>query len=176
MALPGRRTIATARVGLPGVLLAVTVEMFGLTTTLPWAVALVVGGAGIAAAIAVRTRSAGRRTDTAALLVLLVLGVLALTAPDTPLTGIAAGLVVLAFLLWLADEPGRVSGGARRALPAVGVTALAFGIAWVGAFLLPAARVPIGVVGGLLVAVILLAALLLGRPEQLEQEPALTAP
>jgi hypothetical protein len=170
------RESAAGRVGVSSGVLAVALGLFSLTTTLPWVVALIVAGAGAAAAIALRSFSSGRRTDAAALLALFTLGVLAITAPDTPEAGVAGGVVVLALLLWLADEPGRLSGGMRRALPALGVTSLAFGVAWTSAFLLPAVRVPTGVIAGLLVAVILLVTLLLARPETLEAEPPLAAP
>ncbi|MGB6501791.1 MAG: hypothetical protein WBG19_10445 [Thermoplasmata archaeon] len=173
MAAPAPRTISSTGVGLSAGVLLVAIEAFALTTTLPWIVAIIVGGSGGATAILLRLFSGGRRTDSAALVVLLVLGVLAVTAPDSPVAGAAGGLVVLALLLWLADDPERLSGGMRRAIPAIGVAGLAFGVAWVSAFLLPSTRVPTGVIAGLLVAVILLATALLARPEILEEEPAL---
>jgi len=175
MATMRPRRIATARVGLSAVILVGAIELFALTTLVPWMLALILGGAGASAAIALRAISGGRRTDGAALLVLLVLGVLAAGAPDTESVGIGGGVAVVALLLWLADEPGRVSDGMRRALPTVGLVALAFGVAWVSAFLLPSASVPTGVIGALLVVVILLAATLFGRPELLEREPPLTS-
>jgi len=169
------RPIAEPRAGLSSALLAGAVLLFGLTTGFHWEVALVIAGAGAAAAIALRVISAGRRSDTAAAIVILTLGVLALAAPDSWLAGLAGGVAVLAMLTWLADEPGRVAGGARRALPAVGVVGLLFGVTWVCAFLLPPTRVPTGVIGGLLVAVILLVTSLLARPELIESEPSLGA-
>lgn len=174
MAEGAPRRIATARPGASAAILAAAVEVFALTTTLPWVASIAIGAAGIAAAILLRTISEGRRTNTAAGIVLLVLGLLATAAPDSRLAGTAGGLAVLALLLWLADEPGRVAGGMRRALPAVGVAGLGFAVAWVSAFLLPVARVPTGVIAALLVAVLLLATVLFARPELLELEPPLT--
>lgn len=174
MAEGGPQRIATPRPGLSAGVLAVTVELFALTTVLWWPLALAVGGAGAAAAIALRHLSGGRRTDTSAGLVLLVVAVLAIAAPDSRAAGLTGGLVVLALLLWLADEPGRVGNGMRRALPTVGVVGLAFAAAWASAFLFPATSVPTGVIGGLLVLVILLATALLARPELIEEEPTLT--
>jgi hypothetical protein len=175
MVTTGPRSIATARVGLSTAILGVALELFGLTTSFPWYIALVLGGSGAGAAIALRLVSGGQRTDTAALLVLLDLGVLAAGAPDTRAAGIAGGVVVLALLFWLADEPGHVSGGMRRALPTIGLVSLAFGVAWVSAFLLPPTSVPTGAIAGVLVGVVLLATILFARPELIEREPRLTS-
>ncbi|MFY9716921.1 MAG: hypothetical protein WAK40_03175 [Thermoplasmata archaeon] len=175
MAVPGAQPIAASRLGLSSGILAGALVLFGLTTDFRWEIALVIAGAGAAAAIALRLVSGGGRTDAASLIVLLTLGVLALAAPDSWSAGLAAGVGVLALLGWLADEPGRVTGGERRAVPAIAVVGLIFGVTWVSAFLLPPTRVPTGVVGGLLVAVILLVTALLARPELLESEPPLTA-
>ena len=174
MASAPARTTAASRAGLSAGILAAGIELFGLVTSWPWAVAVVVGGVGAAAAIAVRARSEGRQGNLATAIFLVVLGVLAFGAPDTEAAGLGGGIAVLALLLWLADEPGRVTGGMGRALPTIGLVALAFGVAWFSAFLLPTTRTPTGVVAGLLVVVILLAAILLARPKLLEREPSLT--
>lgn len=173
MASPGPRPMATPHAGIPGVLLVGAMEFFAIQTAFPLLLSVLVAGTGAGAAILLRTTTGGRRTDAAALVILLALGLLAVGAPYTWGAGLAGGAVVLALLFWLADEPGRVSGGTRRALPAVGVTALAFGIAWVAAFLLPSAPTSAGVVGGILVLVILLAAILFSRTDLIEREPAL---
>lgn len=174
MAAPEPRTIATGRAGITSGLLGAAILFFALTTDFPWYTAFAVAGTGVVAAVVLRSRSGASRSDPAALIVLLAIGVLAGGAAPTRLAGAAGGLTMLAFLLWLADEPGRVHGAVRRALPAVGLAALAFGIAWVSAFLLPSTPEPIGLAGGLLVLVIFLAAVLLGRPELFRREPPLT--
>ena len=174
MPAPGPRPISTGRAGITSALLGAALVVFSLTTDLPWYVAFSLAGTGIVVAVLLRTRSGGLRSDSAALIVLLVIGILAGGAAPTRLAGAAGGLTVLAFLLWLADEPGLVRGAVRRAMPAVGLAALAFGIAWMSAFLIPSTPEPIGIAGGLLVLVIFLAAVLLGRPELFRHEPPLT--
>jgi hypothetical protein len=174
MSTAGPRTISTGRAGLSSALLGAAIVFFSLTTDLPWYAAFTIAGTGVVAAVVLRARSAGTRSDPAALIVLLSIGVLAGGAAPTRLAGAAGGLTILAFLLWLADEPGRVEGAVRRALPAVGLAGLAFGISWMSAFLLPSTPQPIGIAGGLLVLVIFLAAVLLGRPELFRREPPLT--
>jgi len=173
MAAPNPRPMATARASLPAAVLVVALELFGLLTSFPWFLSLPIGGAGAVGAIVLRARSAGRQTDAAVLVVLLTLGILALGAPYTWSAGLLGGLVVLALLLWIADEPGRVANGARRALTGIGVVTLAFGVAWLSAFLLPSTHASVGVVAGFLVAVILLASVLLGQPELIERESSL---
>ncbi len=175
MADRGALAIAPAGAGASAVILVAAIVLFGLTTRLPFFFATAVGAAGAAAAIVLRVVSSGRSTDAATLLILLVLGVLAATAPDSRGAGLAGGIVILALLLWLADEPGRVRGGMRRAATAVGVVGLAFAVAWASAFLIPLAVVPTGVIGGLLVVVILLATTLFARPDILEREPPLAS-
>ncbi|HTP53842.1 MAG TPA: hypothetical protein VML94_02620 [Thermoplasmata archaeon] len=175
MASPSARPIASARVGVSSVLLVGALVLFGLTTEFRWEIAILIGGAGAAAAIALRVVSHGRSTNTAVVVALLTIGVLALAATDSWSAALAGGVAVLALLVWLSDEPGRVAGGERRAALAIGIVGLIFGVTWFCAFLLPPTRVPTGVVGGLLVAVILLVTALLARPELLESEPPLSA-
>jgi len=171
----GPRPRAEARVGLSSGVLLGALLVFALTTELPWDLAVFVAASGGAAAVSLRVASGGRRSGTAVLIVLLDLGILAAAAPNSWPAGLAGGVAVLGLLGWLADEPGRVTGAMRRAVPSLAVTGLAFGVAWVSAFLLPATQVPTGVVGALLVAVLLLATALLTRPEALEQEPPLAS-
>jgi hypothetical protein len=80
--------------------------------------------------------------------------------------------VGLAFLVWLADDPARPAGGARRGLATVAVPALAVGIAWSSTLFLPAGAVPLGVAGGLLALTLALVAFLVGRPSLFDREEA----
>jgi hypothetical protein len=175
MAAPSPRASTAARVGPSGAILAVALGGFSLTTDLPGTVALVVAGAGVATALVLRAITGGRRSDSAAAVVLLTIGVLGASAPDTRWAALGGGASVLALMLWLSDEPGRVAGGPRRALPAIGVTGLAFAGAWLSSTLLPSSPVSIGIVAGLLVVVILLATTLLARPAWIEREASTPA-
>jgi len=175
VAAPAARRLVTPRFGIASVFLLATLGFFGLTTVLPWEFALVLVAAGGAAAIALRVASAGGRTNSAAIVVLVVIGILAAGAPDAWLAGVAGGASVLALLAWLADDPGRVAGSMRRAVPTLAVAGLAFLVAWGSAFLLPTSQVPTGVIAALLVGVLLIATLLLARPDVLEREAPLSA-
>ena len=175
MATTGPKPIIAGRVGPAGAILGAALVVFGLTTDLPWIVAFLLAASGIVAALVLRARTSGARSDAAIGIVLLVIGVLAAAAPPVPLSGLLGGATVLAFLAWLADEPGRVRGAVRRGLAAVGLTGVAFALAWASAFLLPSTPTPVGVAAGLIVLAIFLAALLLGRPDLFRREPSLTA-
>ena len=171
----GPKPLTSGRAGPVGGVLGATLVLFALTTDLPWVAGFLLAASGIVAALVLRARTVGARSDAAIAIVLLVIGVLAAAAPPTLLTGLAAGAAVLAFLTWLADEPGRVVGTIRRGLPSVALAGVAFLVAWSSAFLLPTTPAPVGVAAGLIVLAIFLAALLLGRPDLFRREPALTA-
>ncbi|HTW56141.1 MAG TPA: hypothetical protein VMG36_06865 [Thermoplasmata archaeon] len=171
----GPRPLISGRTGPAGAVLGATLVLFALTTDLPWVAGFLLAASGIVAALVLRARTAGARSDAAIGIVLLVIGVLAAAAPATAVAGAAGGAAVLAFLAWLADEPGRVVGTVRRGLPAVALAGVAFLVAWASAYLLPRTSAPEGAAAGLIVLAIFLAALLLGRPDLFRREPALTA-
>jgi hypothetical protein len=173
--MSGPRAVSPNRVGYSAVLLIGAVELFSVESGFAWYLALAVGAAGAVSAVVLRSVSGGRHSNIAAALVLLVVGGLATDVPDAWTAGLAGGAVVIALLVWLADEPGRVGHASRRSLPALGIVALAFGVAWVSSFFLPTTPASTGLVAGILVIVVLLAATLFARPEWVEREAPLTS-
>jgi hypothetical protein len=164
---PGRRGPATA--GLSGeFLLAGLVAAFALVTDLPWPIALTVGLGGVGATLSVRRWGQPLAVELAPGPVLVSLGVLAITAPSNPIAALLGGGCGLAILVCLADDPAREVGGPRRAGSTMLVVALAFGIAWGSALLLPPASGALGIAGGLLALTLFLIASLLRRPQLLE--------
>jgi hypothetical protein len=103
------------------------------------------------------------------------LAVLAIVAVPTGVTALYGGLAVLAFLLWVADDPDRLPGGASRGLARLLVPALGLGIAWASAFLLPGGVAPLGAGVALLVIVVVAAALLLRSPGVFDRDAAATS-
>ncbi len=91
------------------------------------------------------------------------LGLLAATAPPGPSTDLFGGLSGLALLLWIADDPGRPSGGGRRAVPTIAVASLGVGLAWAVTLALPSKAPDVALGGALLAAALVLLAVLLGR-------------
>ena len=130
------------------------------------AVAAVVGG------VVLRATSSSTPAAVAPVPVLAVLALDAVTAPVGLGSELFAGLAGLAFLVWLADDPSRPTGGADRAAPTLAVPALALGIAWSSALFLPSRAVPLGVAGALLALTLAVIALLVGRPTVFDREEA----
>ena len=83
---------------------------------------------------------------------------------------LVAGGCGLAFLAWLADDPARAEGGPTRSPTLIALPAVALGIAWSGALLLPSTSATLGVAAGLLVFAIVAVALLVARPGLLDRE------
>ncbi|HXY47088.1 MAG TPA: hypothetical protein VEK13_04240 [Thermoplasmata archaeon] len=117
-----------------------------------------------------RQRSRGRLRSLAPIPVLVALGATAVASPLGLLPELLAGASGLAVLVWLADDPGRPVGGVARARLTVGIPALALGIAWSSALLLPSSSAPIGVAAGLLVFVLVAVAFLIGWPSTFDRE------
>lgn len=101
---------------------------------------------------------------------LVALSVGALASPLGLLPELAAGGAGLAFLLWLVDDPARPTGGVERGRVTVLLPALALGIAWTSALLLPSSSASLGVAAGLLAAAVLALAYLAASPSLLEGE------
>jgi len=91
------------------------------------------------------------------------IAILAATAPAIASTELFGGLTGLAFLLWIADDPARPSGGGRRAVPTIALGALGVGLAWAITLALPSKGPDIGLAGGLLAAGLVLLAVLIAR-------------
>jgi hypothetical protein len=102
--------------------------------------------------------------------VLIGLAVVAVGSPLGLLPELLAGLSGIGVLVWLADDLDRPAGGISRAQLEIGIPALALGIAWASALLLPSASAPLGVAVGLLVFAIVAVAALFGEPSAFDRE------
>ncbi len=156
-----------------GALLLVASGLFGYFGTLP-----VPLGAGLAlgltgAALALRAQARARLRAIAPVPALAALLVAALASPLGLLPELLAGMAGLAFLAWLADDPTRPAGGLGRARMTLLLPALALGIAWASALLLPSRAAPIGVAGGLLAGALVALAILIARPGAFDREEAM---
>ena len=154
-------------------MLLVASIFFALLTDLAWPLSVAVAAASVLTGGFVRTRRATR--GVAPLPVLIGLLILATNAPSTTPAELFGGVVPVALLAWVADDPSRAPGGLARAAPTLLFVLLMLAIAWACAFLLPPGESLIGFGSGLLVAALLLVAVLLGRPDLIDREPAATA-
>jgi len=145
--------------------------LFGFVTGLPHGEGVITVIAGVLlGGWMQRQRSRGRLRSLAPIPVLVALGATAVASPLGLLPELLAGASGLAVLVWLADDPGRPVGGVARARLTVGIPALALGIAWSSALLLPSSSAPIGVAAGLLVFVLVTVAFLIGWPSTFDRE------
>lgn len=155
-------------------LLAITAGFLGYLAPGPYSLApallvgLVVVGAGL--------RSSRRRELQAAAPVapLVGLGLGALASPLGLVPELLAGAAALAYLVWLADDPGRPRGGVARARLTLALPALALGICWSSALLLPSSSASLGVAAALLGGSLAALAFLLSRPGLFDRELAPT--
>lgn len=153
-------------------LLLVSATYLGFLSGVPDGFGPLLAAAAVAVAAALRMSSRNRVAAYAPVPALAALALEAIPAPVGLGTELVAGLAGLAFLVWLADDPSRPARGSVRSLPTVAVPALALGIAWSSALLLPAGAVPLGVAGGLLALTLAAVALLVGRPTAFDREEA----
>jgi hypothetical protein len=169
--MPGSPLLRSLRpVSLAVLLVAAT--FLGFLSGFPDGFGPLVAAVGVVFAAGVRVTAPRRVAAYAPLPALVVVCVEAAQAPVGIGTELLAGLAGLAFLVWVADDPGRPVGGAVRSLPTVAVPALALGIAWSSAFFLPGGAVPLGVVGGLLALTLAAIAFLVARPSVFDREEA----
>ncbi len=154
-------------------LFAVVAGLFGWTTGFPDGAGAFIAVSGVAIAGALRqpTWFPGGRPFAP------VPGVLGLAAvasfsPLGLVPELLAGASGVALLVWLADDPARPSGGPARAQLTIGVPALALGIAWASALLLPSDSASLGVAVGLLVFVLAAVAYLVGQPRTFDRDPS----
>jgi hypothetical protein len=152
-------------------LLLAAALLFATATDLPGLVGLSIVGVGVAAGTGMRFRRAGPLGAVAVVPVLGALAILAATAPSTPVADLFGGASALACLLWLAGGPGSSEGALGRVVPTIALLGLVLLIAWAGLLLLPHAPALFGVGGLLLVAVTILVAFLIGRPDLIDWEP-----
>ena len=164
------------RLGLPGLgLSAVSLLWLGLGSGLPY-----VGGVGLAVValalgIGLRWTPNPIGREVAWVPSVVALGVLSITAPLTILAELVAGLGGISVLLWMVDDPDRLPGGVARGLPALALPALAVGVAWSSALLLPPGAAPLGAAAALLAFAVAVVAFFLGRPDLFDREEAATS-
>ena len=146
--------------------------VLGYLSGLPDEVGVVVAVGGVAVSAFLRFGAPGYLTWGTPVPALLGLAIVAVGSPSGLGIDLVAGLVGLAYLVWLADDPERPAGGAARSLPTVAVPGLALAIAWTSALFVPAGSVPLGVAGALLALTLAAVALLVGRPFLFDREGA----
>jgi hypothetical protein len=155
-------------------LVALLAVFLGYLTAWPFYAGILVAVVGVGAATALRAGPSARLRSIAPVPLVLALAIDAIASPLGLLPELAAGGAGLAFLAWLADDPSRAPGGVGRARAALLVPALALGIAWSSALLLPTGSATIGVAAALLVAAIAGLAYLVARPALFDREEGAT--
>jgi hypothetical protein len=156
-------------------LLSVVTVGLGLVALLapPWG--LVVAVVALGAGVGLRAAPRPDLRSVAPIPPLAGLGALAVYAPVNALTGLFAGLAGLGYLVWLADDPDRLSGGFVRGLRGLTIPALALAIAWVSSLWLPYVTSSLGIAVALLTLVLVAVALLLRSPARFDRDPAATS-
>ena len=154
-------------------LLAVVAGLFGWTTGLPDGTGAFVAVVGVGIAGVLRPPTwFPRLRPFAAVPAVLGLAVVASFSALGLVPELLAGASGVALLVWLADDPARPAGGPARAQLTIGVPALALGIAWASALLLPSDSASLGVAVGLLVFVLAAVAYLVGQPTTFDRDPS----
>ncbi|MGD0250141.1 MAG: hypothetical protein ABSB97_04560 [Thermoplasmata archaeon] len=146
----------------------------GYLTALPHDLGVVVAVVGVGVGIGMREFRSFWARSLAPVPLLLAFGFGVVASPLGVVPELGAGAAGLAFLIWLADDPGRSPGGVERARTTILVPALALGIAWSSALLLPSGSYPLGVAAGLLVFAVAALAYLVSRPGLFDREEAAT--
>lgn len=143
----------------------------GYTSGLPPAVGI--GAAVALVALGTGLRSIPSRRALALAPVPPLAGVVlgALWSPLGLVPELAAGAAGLAYLVWLADDPSRPPGGIARARMTLLVPAVALGLAWSSALLLPSSSATLGIAAVLLVLALGALAYLIGQPTLFDLEP-----
>jgi hypothetical protein len=160
-------------VGATALVLAVGLFL-GYLTALPHGVGVVVAAVGVGLAVGLRALPWPGARAFAPVPLLIAFGFGAVASPLGVVPELVAGAAGLAFLVWLADDPARFPGGVGRARITILVPALALGIAWTSALLLPSGSAPIGVAAGVLVVAVAVLAYLVARPGLFDREEAAT--
>jgi len=170
------RASVARRLGLPGLgLTAVSLLWLALGSGLPDRAGLGLAVAALALGIGCRWTSSPTGREVAWVPSVVVLGILSITTPLTILAELVAGLGGIAVLLWMVDDPDRLPGGVARGLPLLALPALAVGVAWSSALLLPPGAAPLGAAAALLAFAVAIVAFFLGRPDLFDREEAATS-
>ena len=145
------------------VVFAATAGFAGLLCSLPFLLGPAVAIVGALLSARWRGRLVKLPADVALLPGLGGLVAVLLASPPTIGSELFGGAAVLAFLLWLADDPRAAPGGGRRAASALSLAGAAFALAWAIALLARGSSGNVGLAGVLVVLGLLLVALVLFR-------------
>jgi len=143
-------------------------------STLPLALAFAVAVVGIGAGVGLRGMRHPIAQGLFAVPPLVALGLLAAFGTLAPLALLLTGLAGVGYVAWLADDPARPRGGARRGLVVWAVPALGVLVGWAGTFLLPSGAASLGVAGALAAAAVGVLAYLVSRPDLFDPDAAAT--
>lgn len=145
------------------IVFAASAGFAGLLCSLPFLLGPAIGVAGVLVSARWRGRLGKVPADVA--LVPGLGGVVAvlLASPATIGSELFGGVAVLAFLLWLADDPRAAPGGGRRAATSLSLAGAAFAVAWAIALVARGSSGNVGLAGILVVLGLLLVALVLFR-------------
>ena len=135
----------------------------GLLGGLPIYVGPALGAGTVVISALLRSFKPGAHGTLTLVPAVVAIAVLAASAPPGPATELFGGLSALAFLLWVADDPARPSGGGRRSVPTLALASLGVGLAWAVTLALPTNSPDVALGGALLAAALVLLAVLLGR-------------
>ena len=161
--------------GVGAALLVVFGGLLGYLSGLPGDLGLVIVLGPIAVGVGLRVLRAPPWRWAAPLPVLLGLTWGVFRSPFGLAPELLAGGCGLAFLAWLADDPARERGGLVRAPTLITLPAVALGITWASALLLPSGSATLGVAAGLLAFALVAVALLASRPELFDREASESA-
>lgn len=172
MSAPGSPPPSRPRIGTT-VVLAGSLAFVGLLSGLPFGTGAALGVIGAALSYRWRAEEHRRLSGLELAPCLGALCVLLLASPAGAGTELFGGLAVLAFLLWLADDPRVTTGAIRRAAAPLGVVGLVFAFAWVVPVAFAGSTENVGLAGLLAAAGLLIAG---GTVVALRaREPAATA-
>jgi hypothetical protein len=164
------------RLGLPGLVLAtLSLAWLGVASGLPDGAGLLLVIGALAAGVGLRWAPRGPFRDGSWVPLAVGLGVLSVVSPLTVLAELVAGLGGIAVLLCLVDDPDRLPGGVGRGATTIALPALAVGVAWASAFLLPPGAASVGVAAAILAIALASVAFLLGRPDLFDRDEAATS-
>jgi len=148
---------------LGSLLLGLAAVTLGLVGSLPFALGALVGAVGVGVSVAFRSVASPRWRAWTVVPAMLAISVEVLLAPAIPAAELVAGATGVAFLFWMADDPRRSRGTARRGLMPIAVVAVAVGFSLGIVLVLPRFPSEVGIAGGLLALAMVLVAVLLAR-------------
>jgi hypothetical protein len=134
----------------------------------------VLGVVGVAAGTGLRLARDPDLRDIALLPVAIAYGLLGAATPVAVIPDLLAGVAGVLVVVWLVDDPRGPPKSVSRGHLVWGVPAVAVGLAWASASVLPSSSAPVGIAGALLVAALVMLAYLIRRPDLFDRETAAT--